>query len=169
MPSRTAWITSQPVDGMAMLSTVTDPPAACALAETAGLMFDAAVDWATTHVRADGSRPIDDPAVRERLMRARIDIEVCRGFAYHCADLANEGAMFGVEGSMTKLFASETFKRHCREAHDMMGAEGLLTLESPEAHREGLIEEALRHSPVTAIYGGTSEIMKTIIAKEVLS
>ena len=29
-----------------------------------------------------------------------------RGFAYHCADLANEGAMFGVEGSMTKLFAA---------------------------------------------------------------
>ena len=128
-------------------------------------VIDAAVDWATSHVREDGTRPIDDPAVRERLVRARIDVEVCRGFAYHCADLANEGAMFGVEGSMTKLFASETFKRHCREAHDMMGAEGLLTLESPEAHREGLIEEALRHSPVTAIYGGTSEINRNMVAE----
>ena len=108
-------------------------------------VIDAGIDWATNHERADGTRPIDDPAVRERLIRAQIDVEVCRGFAYHRADLANEGAMFGVEGSMTKLFASETFKRHCREIHDMMGAEGLVTLESPEAHRGGLIEEALRH------------------------
>lgn len=128
-------------------------------------VIDAGIDWATNHERADGTRPIDDPAVRERLIRAQIDVEVCRGFAYHCADLANEGAMFGVEGSMTKLFASETFKRHCREIHDMMGAEGLMTLESPEAHRGGLIEEALRHSPVTAIYGGTSEINRNMVAE----
>ena len=128
-------------------------------------VIDAGIDWATNHERADGTRPIDDPAVRERLIRAQIDVEVCRGFAYHCADLANEGAMFGVEGSMTKLFASETFKRHCREIHDMMGAEGLVTLESPEAHRGGLIEEALRHSPVTAIYGGTSEINRNMVAE----
>ena len=30
-------------------------------------VIDAAVDWATSHVR-DGRRPIDDPAVRERLI-----------------------------------------------------------------------------------------------------
>ena len=47
----------------------------------------------------------------------------------------------------------------------MMGAEGLVTLESPEAHRGGLIEEALRHSPVTAIYGGTSEINRNMVAE----
>ena len=128
-------------------------------------LIDAAIDWAQTHVRPDGTHPIDDPGVREKLIRAQIDVEVCRGFAYHCADLAHQGVMFGVEGSMTKLFASETFKRHCREFHDLMGADGLLTHESPDAHLGGLIEENLRHSPVTAIYGGTSEINRNMVAE----
>jgi len=128
-------------------------------------LIDAAIDWAQTHVRPDGTRPIDDPGVREKLIRAQIDVEVCRGFAYHCADLAHQGEMFGVEGSMTKLFASETFKRHCREFHDFMGADGLLTHESSDAHLGGLIEENLRHSPVTAIYGGTSEINRNMVAE----
>ena len=46
-----------------------------------------------------------------------------------------------------------------------MGAEGLLTHESPEAHLGGRIEENLRHSPVTAIYGGTSEINRNLVAE----
>lgn len=128
-------------------------------------VIEAAIDWATSHRRPTGDRPIDDPAVREKLLRALIDVEVCRGFAYHCADLAHRGEMFGVEGSMTKLFASETFKRHCREFHDLMGEHGLLTHESPDAHLGGRIEEHLRHSPVTAIYGGTSEINRNMVAE----
>ena len=128
-------------------------------------VIDAALDWAQTHTRPDGTTPIEDPTVREKLVRALIDVEVCRGFAYHCADLANEGVMFGVEGSMTKLFASESYKRHCRDFHDMMGAEGLLTHESADAHLGGRIEENLRHSPVTTIYGGTSEINRNVVAE----
>lgn len=128
-------------------------------------VIDAALDWARSHHRDDGSRPIDDPTVREKLMRALIDVEVCRGFAYHTAALAEEGEMFGVEGSMTKLFASESYKRHCREFHDLMGAEGLLTHHNDDAHLGGRIEENLRHSPVTTIYGGTSEISRNLVAE----
>ena len=128
-------------------------------------VIDAAADWARTHVRADGSRPIDDPTVREKLMRALIDVEVCRGLAYHTASLAEAGVMFGVEGSMTKLFASESYKQHCRWFQDIMGVEGLLTHHDDDAHLGGLIEENLRHSPVTTIYGGTSEISRNLIAE----
>ncbi|MEQ8842848.1 MAG: acyl-CoA dehydrogenase family protein [Acidimicrobiales bacterium] len=128
-------------------------------------VIDAAVDWSETHVRSDGSRPIDDATTREKLIRALIDVEVCRGFAYHTAALAEEGVMFGVEGSMTKLFASESYKRHCREFHDLMGVEGLLTHHNADAHLSGRIEENLRHSPVTTIYGGTSEISRNLIAE----
>jgi len=128
-------------------------------------VIDAALDWAQTAERADGSRPIDDPTVREKLMRSLIDVEVCRGFAYHTASLAEEGVMFGVEGSMTKLFASESYKRHCREFQDMMGVDGLITHHNDDAHLGGRIEENLRHSPVTTIYGGTSEISRNLVAE----
>ena len=128
-------------------------------------VIDAAIDWARTSPRADGTRPIDDPVVRQTLVRALIDVEVCRGFAYHTASLASEGVMFGVEGSMTKLFASESYKRHCREFQDMLGVEGLLTHHEPDAHLGGRIEENVRHSPVTTIYGGTSEINRNLVAE----
>jgi alkylation response protein AidB-like acyl-CoA dehydrogenase len=127
-------------------------------------VIEAATDWAKTHVRSDGTRPIDDPTVREKLIRAIIDVEVCRGFAYHTASLAEQGEMFGVEGSMTKLFASESYKTHARWFHDLMGVEGLITHHNSDAHMGGLIEENLRHAPVTTIYGGTSEISRNLVA-----
>ena len=128
-------------------------------------VIEAAVDWARTARRADGTRPIDDDQIRNRLVQAMIDVEVCRSFAYHTAALASEGAMFGVEGSMTKLFASESYKRHCAWFLDMMGADGLLTHDDPQAHMDGRIEEHFRHAPVTAIYGGTSEINRNLVAE----
>ena len=128
-------------------------------------VIDAALDWAQTHPRANGTFPIDDATVREKLMRALIDVEVCRGFAYHTAALASEGTMFGVEGSMTKLFASENYKKHCRWFQDLLGTEGLITHQEPDAHLGGRIEENMRHSPVTTIYGGTSEINRNLVAE----
>lgn len=128
-------------------------------------VIDAAIDWAKSNPGAGGSRQIDDPTVREKLVRSLIDVEVCRGFAYHTAALASEGAMFGVEGSMTKLFASESYKKHCRWFLDLMGTDGLLTHEDPDAHLGGRIEENFRHAPVTAIYGGTSEINRNLVAE----
>ena len=131
-------------------------------------VIEAAIDWAGTARRSDGSRPIDDDEVRHKLVRAMIDVEVCRSFAYHTAALASEGAMFGVEGSMTKLFASESYKKHCAWFLDLMGADGLLTHDDPGAHMDGRIEEHFRHAPVTAIYGGTSEINRNLVAEGLL-
>ena len=128
-------------------------------------VIEAAVDWARRAGRPDGSRAIDDDEVRHKLVRAMIDVEVCRSFAYHTAALASEGAMFGVEGSMTKLFASESYKKHCAWFLDMMGADGLLTHADSEAHMDGRIEENFRHAPVTTIYGGTSEISRNLVAQ----
>ena len=131
-------------------------------------VLDAAIEWTRASVRGDGSRLIDDDAVREKFVHAMIDIEVCRSFAYHTAALASEGVMFAVEGSMTKLFASESYKRHCAEFLDMTGAHGLLTHEDDMAQLGGHIEEHFRHAPVTAIYGGTSEISRNLIAESLL-
>ncbi len=128
-------------------------------------LIEAAVSWLRGARLADGTAMLEDPAVRETLIRALIDVEVCRSFAYHTAWLASEGVMFGVEGSMTKLFASECYKRHCTELQDLMGAEGMLTHHNADAPAGGLVEEHVRHSPVTTIYGGTSEINRNLIAE----
>ena len=128
-------------------------------------VIEAAIDWAGQTRGPDGRRRIDSDEVRRRLVWTLIDVEVCRSFAYHTAALASEGVMFGVEGSMTKLFASEAYKKHCSWFLDLMGAEGLRTSDDAEAHLGGRIEENFRHAPVTTIYGGTSEINRNVVAE----
>ncbi len=128
-------------------------------------VIDAAISWIRTQSMPDGSAMLDDPTVRETLLRAMIDVEVCRSLAYHTASLASSGVMFGVEGSMTKLFSSEAYKRHCQELQDLLGPDGLLTHHNADAPLGGLVEEHVRHSPVTTIYGGTSEISRNLIAE----
>ena len=128
-------------------------------------LLDLAVDYAKTQMRPDKSLPIDDPIVRERLVRGMIDLEICKVLAYRTAYLASKGEFFGVEGSMTKLYSSETYKKHSNWFIEMMGPEGLLKREAEGSFEEGLIEQHWRHAPVTTIYGGTSEIQRNNIAE----
>ena len=140
-------------------------------------LIEAARHYAETH-SAPGHSPenssestsestllIHDPVIRERLVRAMIDVEACRALAYRTAAIAAAGGQFGVEGSMTKLFSSERYQQHCDWFLDMQGPEGLLRWGTPEAPDDGEIEENWRHAPVTTIYGGTSEIQRNNIAE----
>ena len=131
-------------------------------------LIDAFIEYARKTSQPDGTALIEDQLVRERLVRAMIDVEVCRGFAYNTAFLASEGVMFGVEGSMTKLFASESYKKHSKWFIEMAGIEGLISLGEETARVGGALDEHFRHAPVTTIYGGTSEISRNLIAEGLL-
>ena len=131
-------------------------------------LIDAFIEYARKTSQPDGTALIEDQLVRERLVRAMIDVEVCRGFAYNTAFLASEGVMFGVEGSMTKLFASESYKKHSKWFIEMAGIEGLISLGEETAPVGGALDEHFRHAPVTTIYGGTSEISRNLIAEGLL-
>ncbi len=128
-------------------------------------LIDATIDWATDAPAPDGGAMIDDPGLRESLVRAMIDVEVCRCFAQKTAYLADTGAPFGVEGSMTKLFASETFKKHSHWFMDAMGPDGLVKRVEGDGPHVAFVEETFRHAPVTTIYGGTSEINRNMVAE----
>ena len=66
---------------------------------------------------------------------------------------------------MTKVFATEAYQKASRWFQEMAGAEGLLQFDEPGAAADGWIEYDARHSPVTTIYGGTSEINRNNIAE----
>ncbi|MCU1366757.1 MAG: Acyl-CoA dehydrogenase [Ilumatobacteraceae bacterium] len=106
-----------------------------------------------------------EPAVREKLARVAIDNHVAALLTQRSAWIAASGGLPGLEGSMTKLFASESYQKASRWFQEMAGAEGLLQLEQPGAAADGWIEYDARHSPVTTIYGGTTEINKNNIAE----
>ena len=70
-----------------------------------------------------------------------------------------------VHGSMAKLFATEALVTTASELLDLLGAEGQLQHGAPGAPAAGWLEHAFRHVQVTTIYGGTSEIQRSIVAE----
>ncbi|HEU5149954.1 MAG TPA: acyl-CoA dehydrogenase family protein, partial [Iamia sp.] len=108
---------------------------------------------------------IDDPSVRERLATAAIGNEVANLLGWRAAWLASTGALPGVEGTMAKLATTEHYQRAADDLIDMLGADGIRRHGSPEAPADGWIEATFRHCQVTTIYGGTSEVLRGIIAE----
>ena len=97
--------------------------------------------------------------IAHRLADLAVEIEATHQLVYSVARAveANPGRMLPREASMAKLKATELAKRTALEGMQMMGGYGYATEYDMEAH--------VRHTLVTTIYGGTSEIQREIIAR----
>ena len=127
-------------------------------------LWQETVAWARATMR-DGRPVIDDPLVRERLANTAIDNEIAKLFAYRVSWVAAEGGLPGVEGSMHKLWYAERLNAAASELLDMLADDGPLAPGAPGAPVDGLVEHTYRHAPVTTIYGGSSEVQRSIIAE----
>jgi len=118
---------------------------------------------------ARDSGRIDEPSVRERLARAAIGNEVANLLGWRAAWLAARGALPGVEGTMAKLATTEHYQRAADDLIDVLGADGIRRHAAKPggggAPADGWIEATFRHCQVTTIYGGTSEVLRGIIAE----
>ncbi|HKA05470.1 MAG TPA: acyl-CoA dehydrogenase family protein [Acidimicrobiales bacterium] len=112
-----------------------------------------------------GGRLIDDSSVRLRLARIAIDIEVARLLQRRSAWMYSVGQHPVAEGPMAKVYSSEVFTAACSTLLDIFGPDGLRREHGLAAGGLGVIEHAYRHSQVTRIYAGTSEIQRSIIAE----
>jgi alkylation response protein AidB-like acyl-CoA dehydrogenase len=108
---------------------------------------------------------IADPLVADRLAEHATAMEVGRLLVFRTAAEAATGAMTAVEGSMAKLFITEAFTRAASDLLDLLGAHAVLQHGDVDAPLAGLVEHAYRHSTVTTIYGGSSEVQRGIIAE----
>jgi alkylation response protein AidB-like acyl-CoA dehydrogenase len=124
--------------------------------------------WAQTTTRPDGGLVYDDPSVRERLARIAINEEVSRLLGARTAWIAATGGLPGTEGSAAKLFSTEHAQQQHWDLLDILGAEAVLHRESGDAPLSAAVEEAFRGAVVSTIYGGSSEIMREIVAERVL-
>jgi alkylation response protein AidB-like acyl-CoA dehydrogenase len=129
-------------------------------------LLDHAVRWAagTPSVSGVGTM-LADPLVRERLARAAIGNEVANLLGWRAAWLASIGTLPSVEGTMAKLFTTEHYQRAASDLIDLLGADGVRRHGDPGAPADGWIEAVERHCQVTTIYGGTSEVLRGIIAR----
>jgi alkylation response protein AidB-like acyl-CoA dehydrogenase len=98
--------------------------------------------------------------IRWMLADMQTELEASRLLVHRAATLADAGRLYTREASMAKLFASEAANRACNRAVQIHGGYGYT--------REFPVERYLRDAKLCEIGEGTSEIQRTIIARELL-
>jgi alkylation response protein AidB-like acyl-CoA dehydrogenase len=89
------------------------------------------------------------------------EITAARLLLYHACSLKDEGAPFGCEAAMAKLYCSQVASKATSLAVQIHGGYGY--------SKEYDVERYFRDAKVTEIYEGTSEIQRMVIARAVLS
>jgi acyl-CoA dehydrogenase len=100
-------------------------------------------------------------ALRHRVADMATEIEAARRLVYHAAALYAAGEECVTAVSMAKLFATEVANRVAYQAVQLHGGYGYM--------REFPVERFFRDVRLWTIASGTSEIMREIIAKRLLS
>jgi acyl-CoA dehydrogenase len=100
-------------------------------------------------------------ALRHRVADMATEIEAARQLVYHAASLYTAGRDCVTEVSMAKLFATEVANRVAYQAVQLHGGYGYM--------REFPVERFFRDVRLWTIASGTSEIMREIVAKRLLS
>ena len=121
------------------------------------------VEWAAGAER-DGRPLLDHDAVRARVATVAVDLEVGRLLAHEMTTVIARGDLPIVEGSIAKLWVTETLWRAATNLLDASGAEGALQHGAAGAAAGGWIEHMWRHAQVMTIHSGSSEIQRNIIA-----
>jgi alkylation response protein AidB-like acyl-CoA dehydrogenase len=108
-----------------------------------------------------------DPALRQRLADALVNLETLRLHSWHILTKVEQGEQLGFESSMTKLQWSETHQDLGEIYMDVMGYAGQQMLGLPTAELDPLTELFLWSRSET-IWGGSSQVQRNIVAEHVL-
>ena len=122
--------------------------------------------WASSTVDREGMPRSEDPDVLSRLGRAAAENEVTTLMCRRSAWVTETGRLPGVEGSMSKLFASEALTRQSADFMDLLGPDGIRSQGDPLAPADGAADYDLRFALGATTYGGTSEIQRNIISQQ---
>jgi butyryl-CoA dehydrogenase len=127
---------------------------------TARAALAAAVGYSAE--RKQFGKPINRfQAIQLKLAEMATELEAATHLVYHAARLKDAGAPHHKQAAMAKLFSTEAAARICDQAARVYASYGY-AMEYP-------VQRYLRDIRFTLIGGGTSEILKLIIAKEVCS
>jgi hypothetical protein len=113
----------------------------------------------------EGTRPFDDPRVKEQLAQTAIHAEVSRLLRHRSTWLAAENRDLGGKGAMTKSFSATSYLDDAQAWTQIIGPAGMLAEGEDGAVANGAFEEAFRQTPVNTIYGGTVEILRSLVAE----
>jgi alkylation response protein AidB-like acyl-CoA dehydrogenase len=106
-----------------------------------------------------------DPIVRDVIVEVAILNHVGSLLGLQAVLGAADGRTGGAAGSMVKVFVSEGYVRAANLLQELVGPPALLGRGAAGAAASGWIDHHVRHSPVTRIAGGTTEINRNTIAE----
>lgn len=121
----------------------------------------AALRWTVDHARARTAfgRPIADlQNTRFALADVATEVSVTEAFVDKCVGELNAGRLTGADAAKAKLWATEMEFRCLDACQQLFGGYGYM--------REYPIARAAADARITRVYGGTSEIMREIIGRE---
>ncbi len=124
----------------------------------------AAVDWAVDYVKertAFGQPLAAFQNTKFVLAEVATEVAVTKSFMEDAVLKHNKGELSAAEAAMAKMWGTELQNRVIDRCLQLFGGYGYMS--------EFPISRAYADARVTTIYGGTSEIMKTIISKDVLA
>ncbi len=120
---------------------------------------EAAVKYAKERVQF--GKPIASfQMIQNMLAEMATQLSICREFSYALCPLIDRGIKVTKEAAMAKYYASVMATRVALDAIQILGGYGYM--------REYDVERYLRDAKLVEIGGGTSEIQKLIIARELL-
>jgi len=106
----------------------------------------------------------ENDLVRQKIAQIATEIEVAKLFVYRLAWLQAKRTVANYEAAASKLFSSELSQRMAATGMEIMGLLGLLQGDSKRAPMHGKMEYLVRETLLNTIAGGTSEVMRNIIA-----
>jgi alkylation response protein AidB-like acyl-CoA dehydrogenase len=123
-------------------------------------MADSVVKWARGRQRS-GRPLIEDADVLARLGRVYADARIAETLSGRSLGARLAGEPDLAYGPAAKVFSTEAFITDSADLLDLAAPDSLLR----GKEGLGLVENGYRHSTATTIYGGTSEVLRSMVAE----
>jgi alkylation response protein AidB-like acyl-CoA dehydrogenase len=149
-------------EGFALLTATFNASRPTIAAQAVGVA-QAALDAARSYAleRRQFGRPIADfQGLRFLLADMATQVEAARALTYRASEEYDAGRVSPTLSAMSKCFASDVAMRVATDAVQVFGGYGFL--------KEYPVERLMRDAKITQIYEGTNQIMRIIIARELL-
>ncbi|MGD9855958.1 MAG: acyl-CoA dehydrogenase family protein [Planctomycetaceae bacterium] len=104
-----------------------------------------------------GEPIVRNQVIRHMLVDMHVSLEAARLMTYNSAFAIDRGESTATAASSAKYFVTETLRKVTADAVQIMGGQGFLM--------DNAVQRYFRDAPVYTIGGGTSQIQKEIIAK----
>ena len=111
---------------------------------------------------------LDDPVFRDKYVRLQLDVEHLGHSYEHFAGIVARGETLGPDVSMLKIIATETFSRIADLVVETAGPLGAMKGDTRIGNLDINVLAPFYKARPSTIYGGSNEIQRNILAKQVL-